>query len=173
MKPYICHHLKTRKNTNLETKLMPPKAEKKPKQLSIHNDVRIDNYYWLREKENPEVKAYLNQENQYYAQETAHTKTFQENLFEEMKARIKEDDSSVPYKLNGYWYQVRYEKGKNYPIYSRRKENLDAKEEIIFDCNEMAKPFAYFNLNGINISPDNNYAAFGVDTDNRKFDMGK
>lgn len=159
---------KSDKNTNLETKLMPPKAEQKPEKLVIHNDERIDNYYWLREKDNPEVKEYLNQENEYYDQETAHTKDFQNNLFEEMKARIKEDDSSVPYKLNGYWYQVRYEKCKDYPVYTRRKESLDAEEEIMFDCNEMAKDYAYFNLNGINVSPDNNFVAFGVDTVSRR-----
>ena len=72
-----------------------------------------------------------------------------------MKGRIKEDDTSVPYKYNGYWYITRFEKGKDYPIYTRKKETLEANEEVLFDCNEMAKEHAYFNLGGIAISPDN------------------
>jgi len=95
-------------------------------------------------------------------------KLFQTDLFEEMKARIKEDDSSVPYKLNGYWYQVRYETGKDYPIYTRRKGFLEAEEEIMFDCNKMAEDHAYFNLGGISISPNNKYASFGIDTVSRR-----
>ena len=85
-----------------------------------------------------------------------------------MKGRIKEDDTSVPYKLNGYWYITRYEKGKDYPIYLRKKERLDAPEEILFDCNEMAKEHAYFNLGGIAISPDNTLAAFSTDIVSRR-----
>ena len=131
-------------------------------------DVRIDNYYWLNERENPEVIDYLNKENEYYQLSTLHTKEFQENLFLEMKSRIKEDDSTVPYLYNGYWYITRFETGKDYPIYSRKKGSLDAPEEIMFDCNEMAKGQAYFNLSGINISEDNKYAAFGVDLVSRR-----
>ncbi|WP_291138263.1 S9 family peptidase, partial [Flavobacterium sp. UBA7663] len=129
---------------------------------------RIDNYYWLNERENPEVIDYLNKENEYYQKSTAHTKQFQEELFLEMKGRIKEDDSSVPYFYNGYYYITRYETGKDYPIYSRKKGSLDAKEEILFDCNEMAKGHSYFNLGGLNISEDNKWAAFGVDLVSRR-----
>ncbi len=99
---------------------------------------------------------------------TAHTKQFQADLFEEMKSRIKEDDSSVPYLYNGYYYITRYEKGKDYPIYARKKGSLDAKEEIMFDCNEMAKGHAYFQLGGLNVSEDNKWCAFGVDTVSRR-----
>lgn len=148
--------------------ITPPKASKKPKKLEIHGDVRVDNYYWLNERENEEVIAYLEAENAYYAAMTAHTKDFQKALFEEMKGRIKEDDSSVPYKLNGYWYLTRYETGKEYPIYARKKGSLDAPEEILFDCNEMAAGHEFFNLRGISISPDNRLAAFGVDTVSRR-----
>ena len=148
--------------------IVPPKAKIKPKQLKIHNDLRIDNYYWLNDRENPEVISYLEQENAYCKQMTAHTKDFQTNLFEEMKARIKEDDESVPYKYNGYWYIIKFEKNKDYPIYVRKKETLSAKEEILFDCNKMAKAHAYFNLVGINISPDNTLASFGIDTVSRR-----
>ena len=86
---------------SLENTLRVPQVAKKPKELKIHDDVRVDNYYWLNEKENPEVIDYLNAENAYTKQMMQHTEGFQKDLFEEMKARIKEDDSSVPYKLVG------------------------------------------------------------------------
>lgn len=146
----------------------PPVANKKPKTLSIHNDIRIDNYYWLNEKENPEVIEYLKAENAYTKQVMAHTEEFQKILFEEMKGRIKEDDTTVPYNLNGYWYITRYETGKDYPIYIRRKETLDAPDELLFDCNEMAEGFGYFNLGSISVSPDNTLASFSTDTLGRR-----
>lgn len=145
-----------------------PTVKKIPKELIKHDDVRIDNYYWLNDKEDKEVLKYLKDENSYYDSLTAHTKDFQEDLFLEMKGRIKEDDSSVPYKKNGYWYVTRYEKGKEYPIFSRHKETLDAVEEIMFNGNEMAKGHEYFKIGGISISPDNNLAVFGVDTLSRR-----
>ncbi|MGB3142515.1 MAG: S9 family peptidase [Maribacter sp.] len=150
------------------TPILPPIAKKIPKELSIHNDVRLDNYYWLNEKENQEVIAYLEAENNYYNALTSHTKEFQEKLFQEMKGRIKEDDSSVPYKQNGYWYSTRYEIGGEYAVYSRFKETMESPEEILFNGNEMAKGHDYFSIGGIAISPDNNLAAFGVDTVSRR-----
>jgi len=99
---------------------------------------------------------------------TAHTKVFQKVLFEEMKARIKEEDESVPYLYNGYYYITRFEAGKDYPIYSRKKESLSAKEEVMFDCNKLAKGHAYFQLGGLSISPDNTYVTFAVDTIGRR-----
>ncbi|MEL1248281.1 S9 family peptidase [Flavobacterium sp. DGU41] len=152
----------------MSDKLQPPVAKIVPKTLEKHGDKRIDNYYWLNERENPEVIDYLNKENEYYQKSTAHTKQFQEELFLEMKGRIKEDDSSVPYLYNGYYYITRFEKGKDYPIYSRKKGSLDAKEEIMFDCNEMAKGHTYFNLSGLNVSEDNKWVAFGVDLVSRR-----
>lgn len=146
----------------------PPVAKIIPHTIEKHGHTRTDNYYWLNERENPEVIDYLNQENEYYRQSTAHTKEFQNDLFEEMKARIKQDDESVPYFYNGYFYITRFEKGKDYPIHSRKKANLDAPEEILFDCNEMAKGYAYFNLSGLSISEDNTMAAFGIDTVSRR-----
>ncbi|WP_223154812.1 S9 family peptidase [Aestuariibaculum sediminum] len=148
--------------------ITPPKATIKPKQLVKHGDVRVDNYYWLNERENPEVLAYLNAENEYTKAIMAHTEEFQQELFEEMKGRIKEDDTTVPYKLNGYWYITRYEKGKDYPVYARKKDTLDAVEEILFDCNEMAKGHSFFNLGSISISPDNSMASFSIDTVGRR-----
>ena len=156
-------------NTNkMSDKIQPPVAKIVPKTLEKHGDKRIDNYYWLNERENPEVIDYLNKENEYYQKSTAHTKPLQDDLFLEMKSRIKEDDSSVPYLYNGYYYITRYETGKDYPIYSRKKGSLEAKEEIMFDCNEMAKGQSYFNLSGISISEDNKWAAFGVDLLSRR-----
>jgi oligopeptidase B len=151
-----------------ETIVLPPNASIIPHSLEKHGHIRTDNYYWLNNRENPEVVDYLNQENEYYQQSTAHTKDFQKELFEEMKARIKEDDESVPYFYNGYYYITRFEKGKDYPIHSRKKGNLQAKEEILFDCNEMAQGHAYFNLSGLSISEDNIWASFGVDTVSRR-----
>jgi len=156
------------KTKKMSDKLQPPVAKIVPKTLEKHGDKRIDNYYWLNERENPEVIDYLNKENEYYQKSTAHTKQFQEELFLEMKGRIKEDDSSVPYLYNGYYYITRYETGKDYPIYSRKKGSLEAKEEILFDCNEMAKGHSYFNLSGLNVSEDNKWVAFGVDLVSRR-----
>ncbi len=148
--------------------LSAPVAKKLPKKLKKHNEIRIDDYYWLNDRENPEVIDYLNQENSYYDAMTEHTKDFQKQLFEEMKGRIKEDDQSVPYLYNGYYYITRYEKGQDYPIYSRKKGSLDAPEEILFNCNELAKGHTFFQLGGLSVSPDNRFASFGVDTVGRR-----
>lgn len=156
------------KKEEMKDTLKPPVAKIVPHTLEKHGDVRTDNYFWLNDRENPEVIDYLNKENEYYQKMTAHTKPLQEDLFKEMKARIKEDDTSVPYFYNGYYYITRFEKGKDYPIYARKKGSLEAKEEIMFDCNEMAKDQAYFNLNGINVSEDNKWVTFGVDLVSRR-----
>jgi oligopeptidase B len=148
--------------------IQPPVAKIIPKTLENLGHTRIDNYFWMNDRENPEVIDYLNKENEYYQKMTAHTKDFQKELFEEMKARIKEDDESVPYLYNGYYYITRFEKGKDYPIYSRKKESLSAKEEIMFDCNEMAKGQSYFQLGGLSVSPDNKLAVFSFDTVGRR-----
>ncbi|MFO8146028.1 MAG: S9 family peptidase [Bacteroidota bacterium] len=159
----------TAQNQNaLKKEITPPEAIKITKELKAHDQVRIDDYYWMNNREDPQVISYLNSENDYNEKMTAHTKEFQTKLFNEMKSRIKEDDKSVPYKLNGYWYLTRFEKGKDYPIYSRKKESLDAPEEILFDVNEMAEGFDYYSLGGLNVSPDNKLIAFGVDTLSRR-----
>ena len=145
-----------------------PIAKQIPKNLTMHDDVRVDEFYWLNDRENPEVIDYLNKENDYYDAHTAHTKKFQTDLFDEMKSRIKEDDSSVPYKYNGYWYITKYEKGKDYPIYTRKKETLEAAEELLFDCNEMAKDHSYFRLVGLNINLNNDLVSYGIDTTGRR-----
>ncbi|RZN84020.1 MAG: S9 family peptidase [Winogradskyella sp.] len=146
----------------------PPMAKKVPQRLEKHGDVRIDNYFWMNNREDEEVINHLNAENAYCDEMMAHTKDFQNDLFEEMKGRIKEDDSSVPYKYNGYWYITKFEKGKDYPIYTRKKETLEADEELLFDCNVMAKGEAYFKLVGVSISPDNTKVSFGLDLTGRR-----
>lgn len=150
------------------TEMIAPQAKKIPVQLEKHGDVRTDSYFWMRERDNPEVLDYLTEENLYNDQMTAHTKKFQEDLFQEVKERIKEDDSSVPYKLNGYYYITRFEKGKDYPIYSRKKDTLDAPEEILFDVNEMAKGHDYYRLSGLSVSPNNKMISYAVDTVSRR-----
>ncbi len=159
--------------------IKPPIAEKVAKKVEKHNDVRIDNYYWMRltdeqrndktpDEHTQKVLDYLNAENDYFDKKMAHTKQFREDLFKEMKARIKEDDQSVPYKDNGYYYINRYEVGGQYPIHSRKKETLEAKEEILFNVNEMAKGHDYYALHGIRISPNNKLTSFAVDTVSRR-----
>ena len=145
-----------------------PKAKQESKILEAHGDQRHDEFYWLNQRENPEVRTYLEEENAYYKKETQHLEDFTQDLFQEMKSRIKEDDSSVPYFLDGYWYQAKFEKGKDYPIYTRRKDHIDAEEKILFDVNQMAEGFDYYKLSGISISPDNKLAAFGVDNVSRR-----
>jgi len=151
-----------------KTDIQPPTAKKVAKELTIHGDTRVDNYYWLNEREDPEVIAYLEAENEYKDKMLEHTKDFQEKLFQEMKGRIKEEDQSVPYKDNGYFYLTRYEEGQEYPIYSRKKETLEAPEEVMLNVNEMAEPYDFYNVSGLSVSPNNKLLAFGVDTLSRR-----
>ena len=153
---------------NQEQEFDPPKAEIKKYQHKTHNDIRVDEFYWLNNPDNPEVIDYLERENDYYKKSTKHLKGLENKLFSEMRGRIKEDDSSVPYFYNGFWYITRYEKNKQYPIYTRKKQDLSSREEILFDCNELARGYDYFRLVGINISPDNKKVVFGIDTLSRR-----
>lgn len=151
-----------------KTDIPTPVAAKIPKELTIHEDTRIDNYYWLNERENPDVISYLESENSYKDEMMAHTTDLQDKLFQEMKGRIKEDDQSVPYKDNGYYYITRYEEGKEYPIYSRKKGDLEASEEIMLNVNELATEFNYYNVGGRSVSPNNELLAYGEDTLSRR-----
>lgn len=159
---------KTDKKNPLKTDISIPIVKKKDTILTIHGDDRIDPYYWLRERDNPEVISYLESENAFYKSQSASSKKLKDSLFTEMKSRIKEDDESVPYKLRGYWYITRYETGKDYPIYTRKKESLDAEEDIMFNVNELAEGYSYFKLSGIKITPDNQIAAFATDSIGRR-----
>lgn len=149
-------------------KMNQPKAKKIPKELKIHQDIRIDNYYWLNNRENPEVIQYLEQENKYTEEKLESTEELQRKLFKEMKSRIKEEDESAPYQYNGYLYKTRYQKGAEYPIYVRRKDVPTASEEIIFNVNELAQGYSYYHLGGINVSPNNQLACYSFDSLSRR-----
>ncbi|MFN3850803.1 MAG: S9 family peptidase [Spirosomataceae bacterium] len=138
----------------------PPVAEIIPQEFSEHGNKRIDNYYWLRDKENPKVIEYIKAENAYCDTAMAHTKAFQDKLFAEMKGRIKEEDQSVPYLENGYYYYSRTETGKQYGINCRKKGNLEAKEEVLIDGNKMAEGKNAFINAGFEVSPDNKLMAY-------------
>jgi oligopeptidase B len=148
--------------------IQPPDAEKKPKRLTTHGNTRLDNYYWLNDRDNPEVVSYLKAENEYTDLALEPTKSLQEKLFREMKGRIKENDQSVPVLKNGYYYYTRYQKGKEYPLYCRKKGSLDSKEEIMLNVNKMAKGYDFYNVGGMSVSPDNKLLAYGVDTVGRR-----
>ena len=148
--------------------MMPPKAPKKQQLLEIHADKRIDNYFWLNQRDTPEVLSYLEAENEYFAYKTKHTDAFQKSLFEEMKSRIKQDDESVPYKYNGYWYFSRFQEGKEYPIYLRRADQPNTQEEVLFEVNEMAAGHKFYQFAEFSVSPDNKWASFSVDTRGRR-----
>jgi oligopeptidase B len=148
--------------------LVAPLAQKKPFSMTIHNHTRIDDYYWLNNRENPEVIDYLNAENTYTAKVMAPTASQKESLFEEMKARIKEKDESVPYKDGSYFYYSKFIEGGEYPVYCRKYKTLDATEEIMLDGNEMAKGKTYFQIGGFEISDNEDILAYGEDTISRR-----
>ncbi|MEO9531211.1 MAG: S9 family peptidase [Crocinitomicaceae bacterium] len=145
-----------------------PSPKKLAKSLVAHGHERIDNYFWMNDRENPEVITHLNAENDYLDQVLADTKADQELLFNEMKGRIKEDDSSVPYFKNGYWYYSRYETGKEYPIHCRKKDNLDAEEIILIDENLEAVHHPYYDVVAFAVTRNNKIMAFAEDITGRR-----
>jgi len=147
----------------------PPRAEKVPYRLEKHGQVRVDDYYWLKNRKAPEVMAYLKAENAYAAAAMAHTEKLQQKLFEEMKGRIKQDDSTVPFKYGGYYYYKTYKTGGEYPIFARRKGAPDGKEEILLDVNELAKGRAFCSVLFPSIRPDHKMMAYAMDTGGRRF----
>lgn len=155
-------------NSDKNMEIKPPLAKKIPKELSIHGHTRIDPWYWLNERNNPEVIAYLEAENEYLEAQLAPLKDLREKLFKEMTGRIKQTDMSVPYKSNGYFYYTRFEEGNEYPIYCRKKDNLDNPEEIILNVNLLASKNKYCDVAGLKISPDNQKLAFAIDTISRR-----
>jgi oligopeptidase B len=146
----------------------PPKAQIIPKQLTIHGQTRVDNYYWLSERDNPKVLDYLKAENDYTLAVLKPAEALQEKLFKEIVGRIKQTDLSVPYRSEGYYYYTRFEEGKDYPVYCRKKGSLEAPEEILLNVNEMAQGHGYYAVNGYSVSPDGNLISFGVDTVSRR-----
>ena len=145
-----------------------PSAKICPRELNAHGDIRIDNYYWLNERENPEVIAYLEEENLYQETMMKDTEPLQQQLYDEIVGRIKQDDVSYPTKRNGYYYYSRYEEGKEYPIYCRRKDNMENPEQILLDGNKMAEGYHYFDIGAYSVSPDNKMLAYSVDTVSRR-----
>ncbi len=145
-----------------------PVADKIDKTLEIHGHKRSDPYFWLNERENPKVKQYLEDENAYADEMMKDTEYLQEILFEEMKARYKKDDESLPYFFNEYWYIIRYEEGKEYPIFCRKFQSLDNPEEIILDVNILAEDLEFFEVASLSISPDNKIAAYSTDAIGRR-----
>ena len=152
-----------------EDKSAPPTVEKRPVKLEIHGDVRIDDYFWLNQRENPAVIEYLEAENAYTESVLTGTSGLQERLVEEMKSRIRQDDVSAPYKHGEYYYYYRLEEGQEYPVYCRRKGSMDAAEEILLDVNKEAEGEAYFSVRGFKVSPDHKRAGYAVDTTGRRF----
>ena len=142
----------------------PPVAKRQLHETKVHGQVLKDYYHWLRERGNPEVRAYLEAENHYTDAVMDPTKEFQETLFQQMVGRIKEDDATVPYREGSYLYYSRTEKGKQYSIYCRRHERMDAPEEILLDCNALAEGLEYFDLGIFEISPNGRFLAYSVDT---------
>lgn len=145
-----------------------PFAKKCPRELIAHGDIRLDNYYWLNERENPEVIAYLEEENNYQEFMMKDTEHLQHQLYDEIVGRIKQDDVSYPVKRNGYYYYSRYEEGKEYPLYCRRKDNMENPEQLLLDGNKMAEGYHYFDIGAYSVSPDNSMLAYSIDTVSRR-----
>ena len=143
-------------------------VKKIPTKLEKHGHVRIDNYYWLRERENPEVIRYLNEENEYAAKEMDHAREFEERVFQEIKGRFKQTDMSVPYKRDDYFYYTRYEEQKEYPIYARKRGFLAQAEEIILNANILAQGHEFFSVGGWAVSARQDLLAYAVDIEGRR-----
>jgi oligopeptidase B len=159
-------HSLTEKTTvaGADTALQPPVAKRLPVEQVIHGNRRVDDYGWLREKENPEVIAYLQAENTHTDAVMRSTGAFQEKLYQEMLGRIQQTDLSVPYRLRGYLYFKRTEEGKQYPIHCRRRDAPDSPEEILLDLNELSQGHAFFSVDAFEVSDDNRLLAFSTDT---------
>ncbi|MDA7835774.1 S9 family peptidase [Salibacteraceae bacterium] len=150
--------------------MIAPIAKKIPFEITTHGDTRIDNYYWMRDmdRKDPEIISHLEAENAYTKAKLKHTEKFQEELFNELKGRIKQTDESVPYLYDGFYYYTRFEEGFEYSIYCRKQGGLDAEEQVMLDVNELAKDYSYYQAAGNSISTNNNILAFSEDTLSRR-----
>lgn len=146
----------------------PPDVAQRPHEMTHHGVTRSDPYYWLREREDPDVIAYLEAENAYTDAATAHLKDLEDALFDEIVGRIQQDEASAPTFDDGYWYYTRYEEGKEYPIYARRRGTMDAPEEILLDANERAEGRGYYAVGSYEVSEDGRLMAFAEDTVGRR-----
>lgn len=145
-----------------------PHVKRVPRELTVHGHTRTDKYFWLNDRNDPSVIEYLQQENNYLKEQLKHTESFQEKLFEEMKARIKEDDESVPYLKNGFYYYTKFVKGGEYPVFCRKRGSLDAEEEVILDVNRLAEGRGYMSVGAVMVAPDQDLLAFSEDTVGRR-----
>lgn len=145
-----------------------PQAKKIQKILETNGDQRIDDYFWMNERENPEVISYLEEENKYCDFVMKDTEKFQQELFEEMKARYKQDDESLPYFFNEYWYIVRYENGKEHPLFTRKVTTLENPEELLLDVNLLAEGQTFFEVGSVAISPNNKLMTYSSDNIGRR-----
>lgn len=146
----------------------PPRAAQRPHQLTTHGHVRVDEYFWLKERTDTAVIHYLEAENAWTDAVMTHTTAFQDSLFEEIKGRILQNDQSVPYRLDGYWYYTRFEEGKEYPIYCRKHGTLQGREEVLLDVNALAQGHGFYQVTGVQVSSGNNLLAYAVDTVGRR-----
>jgi len=153
----------TRKQESLE-RILPPIAKKVPKKLTLHGHTRIDDYYWLKDRDNPEVIAYLEAENDYAKKAMAHTEDLQAKLVEEFRKIAEQTDQPVPYKKGNYIYYERFDKGEQYPVYCRKKVTMEADEEVFLDANQLAEGHDIFALTEFQVSPEQDILAYGVDT---------
>src|SRR5664280_1904960 len=135
----------------------PPVAEKIKTKLTEHGNTRTDNFFWLNQSDNPKVIEYLKAENDYADEILKHAEPLQEKIYNEIIGRIKQDDTSVTYRDNGYFYYTRYEGGREYPVYCRKKGTIDSPEEILLNVNEMAKGQKFLNVTGLSVSMDNKF----------------
>ena len=169
----------TREKEVTKEVIQPPKPDKIPHELTANGNKRIDNYYWMKlseeqktaekkDEQTSKVINYLTAENEYLATNLKHTEALQEKIYHEIVGRIKQDDESVPYKDNGYWYYTRYEQGKEYPIYCRKKGTLEGPEKILIDVNELAKGHSYYSIDGLKVSEDNTLLAYAEDSVSRR-----
>ncbi|WP_224368698.1 S9 family peptidase [Hyalangium versicolor] len=142
----------------------PPVAKRVPHPVTLHGDTREDDYFWLREKERPEVRAYLEAEAAYTAQAMKPTEALQQKLYDEMLGRIQQTDLDVPYRKDGFYYYTRTEEGKQYPIFCRKKGSLDAPEEVLLDANALSEGYKFFRVGTFKVSDDSNLLAYAVDT---------
>ncbi|MDW3646266.1 MAG: S9 family peptidase [Bacteroidia bacterium] len=148
--------------------MQPPKAKKISHTHSIHGHDRIDNYYWMRDRENPDLLAHLEAENTFKEKALEDQDALKEEIFEEIKARFKPDDQSAPYLLKGFYYYHRFEKGKEYPFFCRRRGSMESEEEILLNVNELAEGESYCQIGGMALSKDHNLLAYGIDTQGRR-----
>ena len=142
-----------------------PTAPKRPYQITQHGETRVDDYYWMRDRQDPEVLKYLHAENDYLEEVLGHTKPLQDTLFAEMKGRIQETDSTVPEKRGEYLYYTRTESGKQYPIFCRRKDSLEGPEEVLLDQNLLAEGKSFCSVGAFIVSPDGTKLAYSLDVE--------